>query len=128
MAASCKFFPGNEKVIHFTEQFQNFNIVTKCGIRNFLTSCSIVVGVNTIEDPFLNKPAYRLQKDIRFQGHNLPDRHCFDFVRDVLNQQAINFKVPEVDEERQNFGSDNDGIGCKAKEDIGYSSNILLHP
>jgi hypothetical protein len=33
------------------------------------------------------------------------------------------------DEERQNFDSDNVGIGCEAKEDIGYSSNenVLLH-
>jgi hypothetical protein len=48
---------------------------------------------------------------------------------DVLNQQAINFKVPEDDEVRQNFDSDNDGIGCEAKEDIGFSSNenALLH-
>lgn len=30
---------------------------------------------------------------------------------------------------RQNFDSDNDGIGCEAKEDIGFSSNenALLH-
>jgi hypothetical protein len=35
---------------------------------------------------------------------------------DVLNQQAINFKVPDDDEGRQNFDSDNDGIGCEAKE------------
>jgi hypothetical protein len=48
---------------------------------------------------------------------------------DVLNQLEINFKVPEDDEERQNFDSDNDGIGCEAKEDIGFSSNedTLLH-
>lgn len=48
---------------------------------------------------------------------------------DVLNQQAINFKVPDDDEERQNFDSDNDGIGCEAKEDIGFSSNenAMLH-
>jgi hypothetical protein len=45
----------------------------------------------------------------------------------MLNQLAINFKVPEDDEERQNFDTDNDGIGCEAKEDIGHSSNILLH-
>ena len=51
--------------------------------------------------------------------------NCFD----VLDQQSINFKVPEDDEERQNFDTDNDGIGCEAKEDIGFSSNenALLH-
>lgn len=49
--------------------------------------------------------------------------NCFD----VLDQQSINFKGPEDDEERKNFDTDNDGIGCEAKKDIGYSNSILLH-
>jgi hypothetical protein len=51
--------------------------------------------------------------------------NCFD----VLDQQSINFKVPEDNKERQNVDTDNDGIGCEAKEDIGFSSNenALLH-
>ena len=46
----------------------------------------------------------------------------------MLNHQAINFKVPNDDvEERQNFDSDTDVIGCEAKEEIGFSSNFLLN-
>ena len=44
---------------------------------------------------------------------------------DVLNQQAINFNVPN--EEGQNFDSETDGIGCEPKEEIGFSSNFLLN-
>jgi hypothetical protein len=49
---------------------------------------------------------------------------------DVLDQQAINFKVPEDDEVRQNVDSDNDGIGCEAKEDININytgKKAILH-